>query len=106
MVGLEDVANVPAAEHVATGFTKPHDIDTRVLCDGESDLTRIGRENPGDQVQQRGFSAAARADHGDLLTVADREVLDVNDRHRRAVGRDVLLTQIDQFHSHACSTLM
>jgi hypothetical protein len=97
VVGLEDVADVLAAEDVALGFGEPGQVHVAaVVREDEADLPRVGRQDAGNQVKQRRLARAAGADQRDLLAVGDRQLAHVDDRRRGAVGGNVALREVGQ----------
>ncbi len=122
MMRLEDVADVLAAEDIALGFGELRDIDAAIgpglharaavgerraagigFAIGrrsEEDFARVGREDAGDHVEQRGFARSAGADERDLLAVGEGKMLDVDDGNDAAVGADELFAKLCECDGH------
>ena len=66
----------------------------------DRDRARVGREEAGDQPQQRGLAAARRAQHGDDLAVVDVEI-DAVERPRRR--RTTCAARVTLTAAHASS---
>src|SRR5580658_4012270 len=91
---LEDESDLVAA-HVREGtFGELVDASPR-----DQQLAGAGPIEPADQVQQRGFAAAARTHHRHGFTAADIEVDRVDGAHR-AVAAAVVLSQTPGVHEH------
>jgi hypothetical protein len=93
MMGLEDVADVSAAEFIALGFGEGGEIDFDFCGFGgvvsEDDRPAVGGEDAGDHVEESGFAGAAGSDESDLFAVGEEEFGDVDDGDGAAVGAEI-----------------
>ena len=80
---LENVADVFRPEAVALGLG--HEGDVPIV---DPHFAAVGPGDAGDDVQQRRLAAAALAHQHHLFAGGDVELLDIEDRQRRAVGLD------------------
>ena len=62
VVGLEDVAKVTAAEDIVLGFAERGDIDLALVFGAEEDVTALGGEDSGNQMEQGGLAGTGGAD--------------------------------------------
>ena len=58
MMGLEDVADVAAAEDVALGFAEGGEVDCACAGEIEEDAAMVGGEDAGDKMEECGFAGS------------------------------------------------